>query len=100
MRKGGIAPGALSCSGPGPNIGAVGVLKSGQAPAAERALGGDLVAQATDSVSGQLMFFTPGAFGRKLTLYFSKVGMVSAQAKDPELHSCDMMLIGLPAANP
>lgn len=25
-RKGGIAPGALSCSGPGPNIGAVGVL--------------------------------------------------------------------------
>jgi hypothetical protein len=46
------------------------------------------------------MFFTPGAFGRKLTIYFSKVGMVSAQAKDPELHSCDMMLIGLPAAKP
>jgi hypothetical protein len=99
-RKGGIAPGALSCSGPGPNIGAVGVVKSGQAPAAEQALGDDLVAQAADSVSGQLMFFTLGAFGLKLSTYFSKIDMVSAQAEAPQLHSCDMMLGDRPAAKP
>jgi hypothetical protein len=81
-------------------MGAVGVLKSGEASAAELALGDDLVAQATDAVSGSLMFFTPAALGLKLSTYFSKIDMVHAQAAAPRLHSCDMMLIDRPATKP
>ena len=81
-------------------MGAVGVLKPGEASDAEQALGSDLVAQATDTVSGSLMFFTPAALALKLSPYFSKIDLVHAQAAATQLHSCDMMLIDRPAARP
>ena len=98
--KGAIAPGALSCTGIGPAMGAVGVLKPGEASDAEQALGSDLMAQATDTVSGSLMFFAPAALSLKLSTYFSKIDMVHAQAATPQLHSCYMMLSNVPAAKP
>lgn len=97
--KGAIAPGALSCSGSGPVIGEVGILRAGEARAAKNMLGKFFRAQATDSVSGQIMFFVPPG-SLNLKPFFSKISSVSAQASAPKLHSCDMMLADLPAAQP
>jgi hypothetical protein len=46
------------------------------------------------------MFFAPAGIGLNLKPFFSKVSLVSAQASAPRLHSCDMMLADLPAAQP
>jgi hypothetical protein len=98
--KGAIDPGALSCSGNGPVIGGVGVIKPGRANAAKKLLGKAFRAQVTDSVSGQIMFFAPAGTSSNLKSVFSKVSLVSAQASAANLHSCDMMLANLPAARP
>lgn len=98
--KGAIDPRALSCAGNGPVIGAVGMIKPGEAQAAKKMLGRAFRAQVTDSVSGQIMFFAPVGASSNLKSVFSKVSLVSAQASAAKLHSCDMMLANLTAAQP
>lgn len=98
--KGALAPGALTCTGSGPVIGAVGILRPGEASAARTVLGKSFRAQAQDSVSGQIMFFSPAGIPLNLKPVFSRVSQVSAQASAANLHSCDMMLADRPAAQP
>lgn len=98
--RGAFAPGALTCTGDGPVLGAVGILRPGEAPAAKKMLGKSFRAQAIDSVSGPIMLFAPAGIHLNLKPVFSKVSLVSAQASAAKLHSCDMMLVNLPAAQP
>lgn len=83
-------------------IGYVGVVRPGEAQAAQNALGSALLAQLTDSVSGTIDV-TRSANGMSATTqstYFSQWKPVLSQSEQASLQSCEMLLSDRPAAQP
>jgi hypothetical protein len=83
-------------------IGYVGLVRPGQAQAAENALGSTLLAQLTDSASGTIIIARSvnGIPSAAQSTYFSQWAPVLSQSQQASLQSCDMLLSDRPAAQP
>jgi hypothetical protein len=83
-------------------IGYVGLVRPGQAQAAQNALGSALLAQVTDSASGTVVIARSanGIPAAVQSTYFSQWKPVLSQSQQASLQSCEMLLSDRPAAQP
>jgi hypothetical protein len=96
--KGDIGP--LACIPA--TIGFIGVVRPGQAQAAQSALGSALLTQVTDSAAGTVVIARSanGLSSAAQSTYHSQWEPVLSQSQQASLQSCDMLLSDRPAAQP
>jgi hypothetical protein len=83
-------------------LGYIGVVRPGEAQAAQNALGSALLAQVRDSASGavDVARSANGITPTAVSAYFSQWKPILSESQQESLKSCDMMLSDRPAAQP
>lgn len=94
---------ATSCTAGESVLGYLGVTRAGEAIAARQSLGSALLAEVTDSSTGQVVDLARSPNGMNapaLSGLFSQWSPVYPQSQQSQMQSCDLLLSDRPAAQP